>query len=93
MNLTLIRAEIFLTACNHQLKAYRIDRYLKTGISKSICHVIKHVNFQFYRAHPDRIIWEKMTIDDKYITQRDIIHQRMSLSGAEKKKLFGRSGS
>ena len=26
---------------------------------KSIVHVIKHVNFLFYRAHPDGFIWKK----------------------------------
>ena len=45
-----------------------MDRYLqlKNGVSKSIVHVIKHVNFHLYRAHPDGVIWKKPTIDDKY---------------------------
>ena len=32
-----------------------IDRYLKNGVSKTIVHVIKHVNFQLYRVHPDGV--------------------------------------
>ena len=30
-----------------------IDSYLKSGVSKSIVHVKKHVNFHLYRTHPD----------------------------------------
>ena len=61
-------------------------------ISKSIVHVIKHGNFQLYRAHPEGVIWKKLTIDDKYINKRVLIfmHQTMSLNGVEKKALFGR---
>ena len=33
-----------------------IDRYLKNDVSKIIVHVINHVNFQLYRAHPDGVI-------------------------------------
>ena len=33
-----------------------IDRYLKNGVSKTIVHVTKHVNFQLYRVHPDGVI-------------------------------------
>ena len=51
-------------------KPRRIDRYLKNGIPKSIVHVMKHVNFQVYRAHPDKFIWKKLTIYDKYINKR-----------------------
>ena len=29
-----------------------IDRYLKNGVSKSIVHVTKDINFQLYRVHP-----------------------------------------
>ena len=42
------------------------DIYLRNGVSKSIVHVIKHANFQLYRAHPDGVIWKKPTIDGKY---------------------------
>ena len=34
---------------------------------KIIVHVIKPVNFQLYRAHPDEVIWKKVTIDDKRV--------------------------
>ena len=45
--------------------------------------------FQLYRAHPDGVIWKKLTTDDKYIKKRVLlsIHQTMSLSGDVKKKL------
>ena len=43
---------------------------------------MKHVNFQLYMAHPDRNIWKKLTISDKYINKRGDF-----LSGVEKKKL------
>ena len=33
-----------------------MDRYLKNGVSKSIAHVIKHVNFQLHSVHPDGVI-------------------------------------
>ena len=36
-----------------------INRYLKNGVSESIINVIKHVNIQLYRAHPDGVIWKK----------------------------------
>ena len=26
--------------------------------------MIKHVNFQLYRVHPDGVIWKELTIDD-----------------------------
>ena len=46
------------------------SRYrVKNGIPKSIVHVMKHVNFQLYSAHPD-VIWKKLTIGDKYINKR-----------------------
>ena len=36
--------------------------------------MIKYANFQLYRVHPDRVIWKKLTIDDKYI------YKQMSLT-------------
>ena len=33
-----------------------IDRYLKSGVLKSIVHVIKYADFQLYRVHPDGVI-------------------------------------
>ena len=33
-----------------------IDRYLKNGVSEGIVHVIKHVDSQLYRVHPDGAI-------------------------------------
>ena len=36
------------------LKAHR--QISKNSISKRIVHVIKHVNFQLYRLHPDGVI-------------------------------------
>ena len=49
---------------------FRKVRYLKSGVSKTIVHVIKHVNFQLYSGHTDRVIWKKVTIDDKYINKQ-----------------------
>ena len=64
---------------------------------KSIVHEIKHVNFQLYRAHSDRVIWKKTDNWRQIYKQRVWLivhqHQTMSLSRAEKKKLFGRNGS
>ena len=56
-----------------------IARYLKSGVWKSIVLVIQHVNFQLSRAHPDRVIWNKLTTDDKYINKKVwlFIHQKM----------------
>ena len=54
---------------------------LKKGVSKSIVHVIKHVNFQLYKARHDGVIWKKCTIHNKYINKK-------LRSGVEKKKLF-----
>ena len=56
-----------------------IARYLKSGVWKSIVLVIQHVNFQLSRAHPDRVIWIKLTTDDKYINKKVwlFIHQKM----------------
>ena len=34
------------------------DKYLKSGVSKKIIHVIKHANFQLYRAYSERVIWK-----------------------------------
>ena len=75
----------------HKLQRH-IGRYIKNGISKNIVHVMKHVNFQLYRAHPDGVIWKKMTIDDKYINKRVWIftHQTMFVSDIKKKKLLWR---
>ena len=36
----------------------RIDRYLINGVSKSIVHGIKHVNFQLNRVYSDGIVWK-----------------------------------
>ena len=47
-----------------------IDRYLKNVVSESVINVIKHVNIQLYRAHPDGVIWKKMTISDKQINKQ-----------------------
>ena len=70
-----------------------INRYLKNGVSNSIVHEIKHVDFQLYRAHPERVIWNKLTADDEHINKgiRTFIHQTMSLSGVEKEKLLERN--
>ena len=35
-----------------------MDRYLKNDLLENIVHVIKHVNFQFYRAYPAGVIWK-----------------------------------
>ena len=48
----------------------RCDRYLKNGESNNIAHVIKHANFQLYRAYPARVIWKKLTTDGKYVNKR-----------------------
>ena len=44
-------------------------------------------------ADPDGDIWKKLAIDDRNINKRVwlLIHQTMSLSGGEKKKLFRRN--
>ena len=70
-----------------------INRYLKNGVSSSIVHEIKHVDFQLYRAHPERVIWNKLTADDEHINKgiRTFIHQTMSLSGVEKEKFLERN--
>ena len=69
-----------------QIKA--TSTYLKNGASKSIVHVIKHVNFQLHRAYFDGGIWKKQTIGNKYINKYWLfIHQTMSLSGVEKKNI------
>ena len=51
---------------------------------------MKHVSFQLYRAHPEGVIWKKLTIDDKYINKQVwlFIHQAMFVSDIEKKKLL-----
>ena len=53
---------------------------LKKKVSKSIVHVIKHAKFQLYRLHPDRVILENLTFDDKFVNKRVrlFIHQTMS---------------
>ena len=43
--------------------------YLKNQVPKSIIYVMKHVNFLLYRAQPDKVIWKKLTIDNKYINK------------------------
>ena len=93
LSLIIIALTLMVVMLMAELKAHW--QISKNGVSKSIVHVIKHVNFQLYRTHPDEIIWNKLTIDDKYINKRVwfIIHQAMSVSGAEKKKLFGRNGN
>ena len=50
------------------LKAHR--QISKNRAPKSIVHVMKHVNFQLYRTHPDEVIWKKLTIGNKYINKR-----------------------
>ena len=32
--------------------------------------MVKHANFQLVRAYPDKVIWEKLTIDDEYVNKR-----------------------
>ena len=39
------------------LKAHR--QISENRAPKSIVHVMKHVNFQLYRTHPDEVIWKK----------------------------------
>ena len=43
-----------------------MGRYLKSEVYKNFVHMIKHDNFQFYRAYPATVILEKSTIDDTY---------------------------
>ena len=55
----LVKNDVFI-----KIKGTYIDRYLKNGVSKSIFHVIKHVDFRVYRAHPDGVIsknWQLTT--------------------------------
>ena len=35
------------------------DRYQRKSASKSIDYMIKHDNFQLYRAYSDRVVWKK----------------------------------
>ena len=51
-----------------------IDRYLKNGVSKSIVHVIKHVSFQLYMAHPYEVIWKKLKTEEKYINKTSLTY-------------------
>ena len=37
--------------------------------------MIKHANFQLYRAHPDGVISKKLTIGDKYINKTSSLLQ------------------
>ena len=51
---------LFLSSLTYR----HMDRYLKNVVSNSIVHVIKNVNFQVYRVHPDGFIektWKLMT--------------------------------
>ena len=50
-------------------------------MSKSIAHVIQHVNFQFYRAFLALSYLEKPAKDDKYVNKREglLIHQTISV--------------
>ena len=51
-------------------------------ISLNVVHVITHANFPLYRAYPARVIWKKLTTDDKYVNKRVqlFIHQTRCLS-------------
>ena len=42
----------------------------KNSVSKSVVYVMKHISFQFYRAHRDGVICKKLAIGDKYINKR-----------------------
>ena len=64
---TIISIDLLSKSCS------RRERYLKNSLSKSIAHVIKHANFQLYRAYNAGVIW-KSTIDDKYIYKRVRLH-------------------
>ena len=48
-----------LRKINWRLLLRHIDTYVKNKVPKGIIHVMKHVNFQLYRAHSDRIIKKK----------------------------------
>ena len=58
-----------------------IDRYLKNNFPESIVHMIKHSNFQLYRAYPEEVIWKKLAIDSKDISKRvqPLIHRTVCL--------------
>ena len=49
------------------------NRYLQNGDPKSIVHVMKHVTFELYRAHPNGFIWKKLRIDGKYMNKRVLL--------------------
>ena len=52
----------------------------KRCFEKSIVHVIKHVNFQLYRAYPDGVIRKKLTIGDKYVKKDlDFLYSKQCL--------------
>ena len=48
---------------------------------------MNHVIFRLYMEHPDRVIWNKLTHDDKYVNKLAclLINQTMFVSGVEKK--------
>ena len=34
------------------------SRYLKSGVPKRVVHVMKHANFELYRAYSSGVIWK-----------------------------------
>ena len=69
----------------------RSNRYLRKGASVSIVHLVKHANFQLYRAFPDGFIWKKLIFDGKYINkwiQHLYIKRCVSAKVRVKKEVF-----
>ena len=48
-----------LRKINWRLLLRHIDTYVKNKVPKGIIHVMKHVSFQLYTVHLDRIIKKK----------------------------------
>ena len=53
--------------------------------------MIKHVNFHLYKAHPDEVIWKKLTIGEKHINKRVRLFIHHICLKRVKKKLSGRN--
>ena len=101
-----VSVSYFISSVQFDIEFYKTDTTLyhqncplnahwqiyRKGVLKSIVQVMKHVNFQLYRANPDGVIWEMLTNDDKYINKQVwlFIHQTMFVSGVEKNKLLWR---
>ena len=75
----------------HQRKTFfRLSRFWslkvhqhisKNSVSESIVHVTKHINFQLYKVHPDKV---NLTIDSRFINKRVRLFIRQTMCEEEK---------